>query len=55
MYPKLNGIDFNKIQSTLQGKDIEIKNIIKLINNQSSEFLKHPFSNIFIKKSLIKK
>ena len=55
MYPKLNGVYINKIQKSLKGKDIEIKNIIKLINIQSSEFIKHPVSNFFIKKSLFKK
>ena len=53
MYQKLNTIFINKIQNTIEGKEADIKSIIKLINNQSVKSFKNPFSNLFLKNSLL--
>ena len=55
MYPKLNELLINKFQKLIEGKDIEFKNIVKLINNQSLKTIKSPFTNLLLKNSLMSK
>ena len=54
MYPKLNIINLNEFQNPVEGKVIETKNIIKLINSQYSNSLKNPFSNLMLRKTIIR-
>ena len=53
MYPKINEIILTKVQNFIDGTENDIKNIIKIINNQYSKSLRNPFSNPLIKKSLV--
>jgi len=54
MYPKSNIINLNEFQNSIEGKTIESKNIIKSINNQYSNSLKNPFSNLMLRKTIIR-
>ena len=54
MYPKSNIINLNEFQNSVEGKVIETKNIIKLINSQYSNSLKNPFSNSMLRKTIIR-
>lgn len=54
MYPKSNIINLNEFQNSVEGKIIDTKNIIKLINNQYSNSLKNPFSNSMLRKTIIR-
>ena len=54
MYPKLNIINLNEFQNSVEGKIIDTKNIIKLINSQYSNSLKNPFSNLILRKTIIR-
>ena len=54
MYPKSNIINLNEFQNSVEGKVIETKNIIKLINSQFSNSLKNPFSNSMLRKTIIR-
>ena len=53
MYPKINEKFINKLQNSIEGKDFDIKSIIKIINNQSLKNFNNPFSNIILKNTLI--
>ena len=54
MYPKSNIINLNEFQNSVEGKIIETKNVIKSINNQYSNSLKNPFSNLMLRKTIIR-
>ena len=54
MYPKSNIINLNEFQNSIEGKTIGSKNIIKSINNQYSNSLKNPFSNLMLRKTIIR-
>ena len=54
MYPKSNIINLNEFQNSVEGKIIGTKNIIKSINNQYSNSLKNPFSNLMLRKTIIR-
>ncbi len=54
MYPKSNIINLNEFQNSLEGKIIETKDINKLINSQYSNSLKNPFSNLMLRKTIIR-
>ena len=54
MYPKLNSININEFQNSIKGKNTDIKNIVKLINNQYSNSFKNPFSNVMLRKTIIR-
>ena len=53
MNSKSKTINMNEYKNLLKGKEYETKNIIKLINNQYSNSLKNPFSNLMIRKTII--
>ena len=54
MYPKSNIINLKEFQNSLEGKIIETKDINKLINSQYSNSLKNPFSNLMLRKTIIR-
>ena len=55
MYPKINELVTNKYQNLKETNDIDIKSIVKLINNQSLKSTRNPFTNLLLKKSLTTK
>ena len=53
MYPKITEPNKLEITNSIEGKDLDIKNIIKLINDQYRKPFKNPFLNIELKNSFI--
>ena len=54
MYSSFNNIILNECKDQMEGKNMENKNIIKLINSQYSNSLKNPFSNLMLRKTIIR-
>ena len=54
MYSSFNNIILNEFKDQMEGKNMENKNIIKLINSQYSNSLKNPFSNLMLRKTIIR-
>ena len=53
MYPKIAEPNILELTNSLEGKDLDIKNIIKLINDEYRKPFKNPFLNIELKNSFI--
>ena len=53
MNHKLNSININELNNSMEGNEINTKKIIKLINGQYSNSFKNPFSNVMLKNTII--
>jgi len=54
MFPKSKYININEFQNSIEGKNIDVKNIIKSINNHYTNSFKNPFSNLMLRKTIIR-
>ena len=53
MYPKIAEPNLLELTNSIEGKDLDIKNIIKLINDEYRKPFKNPFLNIELKNSFL--
>ena len=54
MNRNLNILNINEIHNSLEGKKDNTRNVVKLINNHYSNSLKTPFSNLMLRKTIIR-
>ena len=54
MHSGFNNIILKEFKEQMEGKNLETKNIIKLINSQYTNSLKNPFSNLMLRKTIIR-
>jgi hypothetical protein len=53
MYPRIAEPNLLELTNSIEGKDLDIKNIIKLINEEYKKPFKNPFLNIELKNSFL--
>ena len=53
MYPKITEPNLLELKNSIEGKNLDIKNIIKLINDEYRKPFKNPFLNIELKNSFL--